>query len=309
MADDTAEEPSSEQAGTAGAEDPSEGQTPGGIVHQTSGIRYLLDGMLEKVSDAFSRHQPRGTPRPSHTSDTSGDPDEYDEHDRNDRDLPGANNHSEGTRHVAQPQDSRAAHALPATFQPFLQHNTCTLCPLHCCQQAVAQLIPPVLAYAFHIRGMPKGTCLSCFYAIVLYLCCSQPSGTPGKARSSLGDGDSENFSFPVTPPSEPAPAGPVFGHGFGRASSGVSHGVRASTGIVAGACMLYHLRAAHLGVLNPMLHAHALMLWCNGLHAPLLQSMQPCRPYQQPQYLLLAHFPALDSHCNMPDFVTSTIL
>ena len=57
---------------------------------------------------------------------------------------------------------------------------------------------------------------------------CSQPPSTPGKAQSSLGDGDSENFSFPVTPPSEPAPAGPVFGHGFGRASSGLSHAVSA---------------------------------------------------------------------------------
>lgn len=100
VADDTAEAPSSEQAGTVGAEAPSEGQTQGSIVHQTSGIRYLLDGMLEKVSDAFSRHQPRGTPRPSNASDTSGDPDEYDEQGRSDRDLPGANNHSEGTRHV-----------------------------------------------------------------------------------------------------------------------------------------------------------------------------------------------------------------
>ncbi len=58
-------------------------------------------------------------------------------------------------------------------------------------------------------------------------LLCSHPLNTPTKAQSSLGDGDSENFSFPVTPPSEPVPAGPVFGHGFGRASSGVSHGVR----------------------------------------------------------------------------------
>lgn len=29
------------------------------LVHQQSGFRYLLDGMLEKVSDAFGRHSPR----------------------------------------------------------------------------------------------------------------------------------------------------------------------------------------------------------------------------------------------------------
>lgn len=130
VADDAAEERPSEQAGTSGAEDPSEGQTQGSIVHQTSGIRYLLDGMLEKVSDAFSRHQPRGTPRPSHTSDTSGDPDEYDEHDRSDRDLPGANNHSEGTRHVAQPQTAELH--MPC-LQPFSHpcnttHTSCGVC-------------------------------------------------------------------------------------------------------------------------------------------------------------------------------------
>lgn len=104
VADAAAEAPASEPANSAGAEAPSKGQIEASIVHQTSGIRYLLDGMLEKVSDAFTRHQPRGTPRPSHTSDTSGDQDEYDEQDRGDNDgicLPGRNSYSEGTRHVA----------------------------------------------------------------------------------------------------------------------------------------------------------------------------------------------------------------
>lgn len=104
VADESAEAPASELASNADAEAPSEGQIQASIVHQTSGIRYLLDGMLEKVSDAFSRHQPRGTPRPSHTSDTSGDQDEYDEQNRGDNDgtrRPGRNSYSEGTRHVA----------------------------------------------------------------------------------------------------------------------------------------------------------------------------------------------------------------
>lgn len=30
------------------------------LVHQQSGFRHILDGMLEKVSDAFARHSPRG---------------------------------------------------------------------------------------------------------------------------------------------------------------------------------------------------------------------------------------------------------
>lgn len=94
--------------------------------------------------------------------------------------------------------------------------------------------------------------------------CCSHAPGTPGKAQSSLGDGDSENFSFPVTPPSEPAPAGPVFGHGFGRASSGVSHGVRTTTGCAAGRHMLHDLHAAPLGLLPYMLQAQALTLYCS---------------------------------------------
>ena len=104
VADEPAEVPTSELASNAGAGAPSDGQIQASIVHQTSGIRYLLDGMLEKVSDAFSRHQPRETARPSHTSDTSGDQDEYDEQDRSDNDgtrLPGRNSNSEGTRHVA----------------------------------------------------------------------------------------------------------------------------------------------------------------------------------------------------------------
>ena len=102
-ADAAAEVPASEPANNAGAEASSKGQIEASIVHQTSGIRYLLDGMLEKVSDAFTRHQPRGTPRPSHTSDTSGDQDEYDEQDIGDNDgirPPGRNSYSECTRHV-----------------------------------------------------------------------------------------------------------------------------------------------------------------------------------------------------------------
>ena len=103
VADETAQQRASALASNAGTENPTEGQTQGSIVHQTSGIRYLLDGMLEKVSDAFSRHPPRGTPRPSHTSDTSGDQDEYDEQGMSDHDgahLPGPNSQGEDTRHV-----------------------------------------------------------------------------------------------------------------------------------------------------------------------------------------------------------------
>ncbi|DBA95987.1 TPA: hypothetical protein ACH3X1_001498 [Trebouxia sp. C0004] len=121
------------------------------ISHQTSGIRYLLDGVFEKVSDAFTRHSPRSAPRPTDVSDPTEEPD--DEEDGK----------------------SQAGADLPM------------------------------------IHSGNVGI--------------SHPLNTPSKAQSSLGDGDSENFSFPVTPPSEPVPAGPVFGHGFGRASSGVSHG------------------------------------------------------------------------------------
>ncbi|KAL0056464.1 hypothetical protein WJX82_011637 [Trebouxia sp. C0006] len=122
------------------------------ISHQTSGIRYLLDGVLEKVSDAFIRHQPRSAPRPTDVGDLTEEPDDDDEEEGSqaDTDLPMIHSGNVGISH---------------------------------------------------------------------------PLNTPTKAQSSLGDGDSENFSFPVTPPSEPVPAGPVFGHGFGRASSGVSHG------------------------------------------------------------------------------------
>ncbi len=49
------------------------------ILHQTSGIRYLLDGVLEKVSDAFTRHQPRSTPRPTDVSDPPEEPDDEEE--------------------------------------------------------------------------------------------------------------------------------------------------------------------------------------------------------------------------------------
>ena len=61
------------------------------ILHQTSGIRYLLDGMLEKVSDAFTRHEPRSTPRPTDVSDPTeelDDDDEEDEGSQPDTDLP-----------------------------------------------------------------------------------------------------------------------------------------------------------------------------------------------------------------------------
>ena len=63
-------------------------------------------------------------------------------------------------------------------------------------------------------------------FCVTMVLLCSHPLTTPVKAQSS-GDVDSENFSFPVTPPSEPVLEAPVFGHGFGRASSGMSRGVR----------------------------------------------------------------------------------
>ena len=43
------------------------------IVHQTSGIRYLLDQVTEKVTDAFTRHQPRATPRPTDVSEDQDD--------------------------------------------------------------------------------------------------------------------------------------------------------------------------------------------------------------------------------------------
>ena len=66
-------------ASDAGKDASNESPSQASIVHQTSGIRYLLDGVLEKVSDAFSRHQPRATPRPTHGSEASGDADEYDE--------------------------------------------------------------------------------------------------------------------------------------------------------------------------------------------------------------------------------------
>ena len=128
------EAPASELASNAGAEAPSEGQIQASIVHQTSGIRYLLDGVLEKVSDAFSRHQPQGTPRPSHTSDTSGDQDEYAEQDRNDNDgtrVPGRNSYSEGARHVAWAQTAQL-------YMPRLQSasHTCVYSwHVHCCHE------------------------------------------------------------------------------------------------------------------------------------------------------------------------------
>lgn len=60
------------------------------ISHQTSGIRYLLDGVLEKVSDAFTRHQPRSTPRPTDVGDSTEEPDDDDEEEGSqaDTDLP-----------------------------------------------------------------------------------------------------------------------------------------------------------------------------------------------------------------------------
>ena len=130
------EAPASELASNAGAEAPSEGQIQASIVHQTSGIRYLLDGVLEKVSDAFSRHQPRGTPRPSHTSDTSGDQEEYDEQDRGDHDgtrLPGRNSYSQA-RHVAWTQTVQlympllqsASHPVYTCGSCIIVMNLCT---------------------------------------------------------------------------------------------------------------------------------------------------------------------------------------
>ena len=79
---DAADEPalgSSSSASDAGAEASNEDVRQPGIVHQTSGIRYLLDGVLEKVSDAFTRHPPRATPRPTNVSDPSEDPDDEDD--------------------------------------------------------------------------------------------------------------------------------------------------------------------------------------------------------------------------------------
>lgn len=60
------------------------------IAHQTSGIRYLLDGVLEKVSDAFTRHQPRSTPRPTDVGDSTEEPDDDDKEEGSqaDTDLP-----------------------------------------------------------------------------------------------------------------------------------------------------------------------------------------------------------------------------
>ena len=43
------------------------------LVHQQSGFRYLLDGMLEKVSDAFGRHTPRSAAHGSDGSEGSAD--------------------------------------------------------------------------------------------------------------------------------------------------------------------------------------------------------------------------------------------
>ena len=43
------------------------------LVHQQSGFRYLLDGMLEKVSDAFGRHTPRSAAQGSDDSEASAD--------------------------------------------------------------------------------------------------------------------------------------------------------------------------------------------------------------------------------------------
>lgn len=43
------------------------------LVHQQSGFRYLLDGMLEKVSDAFGRHSPRSGAQGEEGSEHSAD--------------------------------------------------------------------------------------------------------------------------------------------------------------------------------------------------------------------------------------------
>lgn len=74
-ADDTIKGSSSSASEVHGEPSTEEASQPS-IVHQTSGIRYLLDGVLEKVSDAFTRHPPRATPRASHVSDQSEDEDE-----------------------------------------------------------------------------------------------------------------------------------------------------------------------------------------------------------------------------------------
>lgn len=112
--DEAAQAPTSEPASDAGAPgDPLQAS----LVHQTSGIRYLLDGMLEKVSDAFTRQQPHETPRPSHASDTSGDQDEYDEHGRSDHagtSLHSRSSQGEGARHAAYTQMRELyMHCLP----------------------------------------------------------------------------------------------------------------------------------------------------------------------------------------------------
>lgn len=101
LAGETAHALASDPASDAGAE--AQGESQASIVHQTSGIRYLLDGMLEKVSDAFSRHQPRGTPRPSDTGDASEDQDEYDEQgglEHAGAGIQASSSHGEGARHA-----------------------------------------------------------------------------------------------------------------------------------------------------------------------------------------------------------------
>jgi hypothetical protein len=56
---------------------------------------------------------------------------------------------------------------------------------------------------------------------IQLVCVCRDLLGTPTSSHAGEVDEGGEPFSFPVTPPSEPA-TGPVFGFaGFGRASSG----------------------------------------------------------------------------------------
>lgn len=52
-------EPDEHVTTTSATENTAGSESGTSLVHQQSGFRHLLDGMLEKVSDAFGRHSPR----------------------------------------------------------------------------------------------------------------------------------------------------------------------------------------------------------------------------------------------------------
>ena len=125
---DEAEPLDSSPASDLGVDISSEDDKQPGIVHQTSGIRYLLDGVLEKVSDAFARHQPRGTPRPTAVSDPSEDPDNEDDEEgveHSGAELLSINSGNVGIRYAIANVHACRSHLVPVWILLLFQQSTC----------------------------------------------------------------------------------------------------------------------------------------------------------------------------------------